>query len=59
MDIVIGGLIRHGVSIYGGTLVGQGLATQSDLELITGALITVVSVLMSMYNKYLIKKGQK
>lgn len=58
MDVVIGSLVRHGVSVYGGTLVGQGLITANDLEIATGALVTVVSIGWSLFNKWRIKKGQ-
>lgn len=48
---VIFGLIRHGLTTAGGVLVTDGVATASDVNTIVGAIMTILGVLWSIWEK--------
>jgi hypothetical protein len=51
-DSVLMGLIRHGITIFGGLVVQQGLADQSTATSIEGALLVLVGGGWSIIAKY-------
>ena len=48
---VIGGLIRHLITVFGGGLVAQGLVTASELDVIGGAIAIIAGVAWSVVAK--------
>lgn len=46
------GLVRHGLTFFGGWLVTTGVATQGDVDTGIGAVITVLGLAWSWYRKY-------
>lgn len=46
------GVVRHAFTTFGGALVASGMVTTSDLEVIGGAVATIVGVLWSIYEKH-------
>lgn len=57
MSAVVGGLIRHGLTTLGGGLVANGFASDSEMQALIGALITVVGIGFSITQKYLAKRN--
>lgn len=51
MTALINGLIRHAMTFGGGFLLEDGLTTATDLEAATGAVLTLVGIGWSIYNK--------
>lgn len=47
----IGLLIRHGLTIAGGVATGSGYLTESELQTGTGAVVALVGVLLSVFEK--------
>jgi hypothetical protein len=43
--------IRHGLTAVGGVLVGAGYLSNGDVEVAVGAIMTLVGVAMSVYDK--------
>lgn len=50
MEMVLG-LIRHILTFGGGLLSAKGYIAETDVELITGAVITLVGTAWSAYDK--------
>jgi len=47
------GQIRHYLSTAGGGLIGAGIVTESDVNTVIGAVVTVVGIIWSALDKYL------
>lgn len=47
------GVVRHAFTTFGGALIASGMVSASDLEVIGGAVATIVGVLWSIYEKRL------
>jgi hypothetical protein len=47
----IGLLIRHGLTIAGGIATGSGYLSESELQTGTGAVVALVGILMSVFEK--------
>jgi hypothetical protein len=56
MKDVILGVLRHGLTAGGGALVTTGLANSQTLDEAVGALMTLVGVAWSIWEKYKSKK---
>ena len=56
MKDVILGVLRHGLTAGGGALVTNGLANSQTLDEAVGALMTLVGVAWSIWEKYKSKK---
>lgn len=54
---VVQGIVRHVVVGYGATLVHQGLATQDQVNQAVGAVMVLVGVGFSIYDKIQSKKA--
>jgi len=50
IDMLLG-LARHGMTTAGGALVANGLVTQDELASGIGAVLTLVGIGLSIYNK--------
>jgi len=48
---LIGLLLRHGLTIAGGVATGSGYLTESELQTGTGAVVALVGVLLSVFEK--------
>lgn len=48
---LIGLIIRHGLTIAGGVATGSGYLTESELQTGTGAVVALVGVLLSVFEK--------
>lgn len=48
---ILNGLVRHLLTTTGGALVAKGLITAPTLDTGVGAVITIVGILWSIYNK--------
>lgn len=48
---IVGLLIRHGLTIAGGIATGSGYLTESELQTGTGAIVALVGVLLSVFEK--------
>jgi len=51
MNPMFFGLIRHVLTAAGGSLATYGVIAQSDIEPLVGALITIVGLAWSAYDK--------
>jgi len=50
-DTVLNGILRHVLTAAGGALVARGVVIETELELVVGAIITIVGVVWSAYAK--------
>lgn len=48
---ILGGLIRHGLTVAAGLLVAKGYATDDQASQVVGALVVLGSVAWSIFNK--------
>ncbi len=48
---LIGLLIRHGLTIAGGIATGSGYLSESEVQTGTGAIVALVGVLLSIFEK--------
>lgn len=48
---VVLGIIRHAVTAWGGTLVAKGLASSDQINQIVGAIMVIVPIAFSIYDK--------
>ncbi len=52
MKDIFTGLIRHALTVAGGALAAKGFAVgDSDIEVLSGALLAIVGVLWSVWSK--------
>lgn len=51
MNPVYAGLIRHLLTALGGALAAKGYIGSGDVELVAGALATIIGVAWSVYEK--------
>lgn len=53
---IIGSIVRHALTTFGGALVAKGVIEASMLEPFIGALFTLGGVALSIFNKVRAKK---
>lgn len=46
------GVVRHALTTFGGYVVASGFASQSDVELAIGAIVTLLGVAWSVFHKF-------
>lgn len=51
------GILRHALTFGGGILVTKGIATASEVELWTGAIVTIIGGAWSIWQKIRAKKA--
>lgn len=51
------GFIRHALTTAGGAVAATGIATDEELSLIVGGLVTVIGIAWSFIEKYLRNKS--
>lgn len=51
MSIIISSLIRHALTLVAGGLIADGTLTDSDLQVVSGAVTTVAVVIWSVVEK--------
>lgn len=54
---IIGGLIRHALTVVGGIVVTTGYIATSEVEAIVGALMVLIGTAWSVWKKYITKKN--
>jgi hypothetical protein len=47
------GLVRHAISAYGVVLVSNGVATENEVAVASGAIVTLIGVALSVGRKWL------
>ena len=55
---IIGGLVRHVLTVAGGALVTTGYIATSEVEGIVGALMVLIGTVWSVWKKYITKKKE-
>lgn len=53
MNAILAALIRHAITTYGGALVSQGLLSANDVDIVSGAIIALGGVVLSVAEKVL------
>lgn len=59
LTAIIGGFIRHMITTYGGVLITNGVISESDISLATGAIATLIGIGWSVYKKLQENKEKK
>ena len=54
---IIGGLIRHALTVVGGVVVTTGWIATNEVEGIVGALMVLIGTAWSVWKKYITKKN--
>jgi len=56
MGAVLTGLVRHILTILGGSLMTQGVLETNDIDIVSGGLVAIGAVIWSVVSKYRAKK---
>jgi len=58
MKEALKGIVRHAITTIAGTLVGSGIVSSSEVEVITGVVMALIGVALSVGEKALRKRNE-